>query len=150
MKSTILFLLSLLLVNTTFAQPKIKDIPKGTIKIIITTTQSPNENYTQVLNLLLDNDFEIEKRDFELFTIKTGLKPLPKTGSYYLNLRCKDNTIQITGKFYSGISTEIYGVKSEDSVETIINKGMKGSIYKTAFIEMYKFTKKIEGTFIFK
>ena len=102
-----------------------------------------------VLNALLDNDFEIEKRDSELFTIKTGFKPLKRTGNFYLNFRCKANSIEIKGYFNSGISVELYGVQSEDTLEEIVNRGMKGSVFKNAFIEMFNFSKLIGENFTF-
>ncbi len=141
MKLLIIAFLSTLFNVSAVGQNEIKEIPKGTTKIIVETNQNQAENFKQVLNLLLDNDFEIEKKDLELLTIKSGIKPLPKSGNFYLNFRFKDDKIEITGKFHSGISIELSNVKSEDNIETIINKGMKGSIYYTSFLEMYKFSK---------
>ena len=134
------FLFTLIYVSV-LGQNEIKEIPKGTTKIVVTTSHNQTDNFKQVLNFLLDNDFEIEKKDIELFTVRSGFKQLPKTGNYYLNFRCKDGKIEITGKFNSDISIEIYGVKSESNLETIINKGMKGSIYYTSFLEMFKLSK---------
>jgi hypothetical protein len=150
MKTTILLISILLFVSSIKSQEVLKDVPKNTNKIIIDTNQNQDENYKQALNILLDNDFEIGERDSDLFTIKTGLKPLPRTGQYYLNLRCKDNQIIITGKFYSGITLEIYDVDIEDSIETIVNKGMKGSVYKNAFLEMFKAAKLFGNNLTYK
>jgi len=131
---SILFVFCIL---TTFAQNELKEVPKGTTKIIVKTERSTKDNFKTLLNVLLDYDFEIENKDSELFTIKTGQKPIPRTGSYYLNFMCKEDLIEITGKFYSGISMELNGVKSEDKQESITNKGMKNSIYKISFQEMF-------------
>ena len=120
-----------------YSQTDWKNIPKNAKQIFIETGKSEIENIKYIQPFLLDEGFEIEKTDTTLFTVKTGLKKTNKRGgTYYLNFRAKGNKIIVSGKFKSGISIEIYGVRAEDDWEDIEKIGSKGSIYEIVFTEM--------------
>ena len=146
MKPSLIALLTFITFSTSVGQTEIKDVPEGTKKIVVVNNLSALENYNLVLNVLTDNDFEIEKKDKELLVIKSGSKSLPEKGSYHLNFECKDNSIEIKGKLSAVITfSSGNGVSVEEITEDITNKGLNGSIYKTAFIEMHK-TASLIGT----
>ena len=145
MKTTTLMAL-LLLSLPVFGQMPAKQwkaIPKNTTSIEINNSNTASQNFKLVSETLLDNNFEITKRDKELGTITTGFKALPRAGTYKLNARCKNNKIIISGQFNSGISIEMYGVRSENEVIDIEKTGSYKSTYGRAFGEMYNFSQKL-------
>lgn len=147
------YLITLILISTfnfAFCQNDIKDVPKMTTKIIVSNVKTGIENYQFVLNSLLDNDFGIDNKDSDLLIIKTEVKPAKDTGSYYLSLRCKDNLIEVKGYFKMGMTLKFGGVNLEDDFDEIVNRGMKGSLYKNIFTEMFEFSKLLGEDLTFK
>jgi len=120
----------------------ISHVPKKITKILLATDFSKESNFGHVIEMLLDNDYTIARDDEKYGTIKTDMRPLKGlNGSYYLNIRTKDNEIIISGQF-------VLNIRSHPSMSDIINKGMKGSANNKSFIAMYEFAEKL--TFITK
>ncbi|POY34634.1 hypothetical protein C3K47_19290 [Solitalea longa] len=91
---------------------------------------------------LIDNDFSIEKKDKDFFTIQSSPKNLEKLDvSYYLSFVVKDSTIILTGMSKMNININFGAVTTESSYDKIINKGMNGSPNKESFNAMLKFAK---------
>ena len=120
----------------------LEDPPKKTWKIIIKNKKTVEENFRLIGEKLIDNDFSIEKKDKDFYTIQSSPKNLDKLNvSYYLNFVAKDNAIVLTGMSKMNITLNFGSVTSESSYDKIINKGMKGSPSKESFIVMFKFAK---------
>lgn len=134
MKIKILALLGLLVPIAAMSQT---EPMKGATRITVNTSDVAATNYKMTLTKLLDLGIFIEAKDPELFTIRTQLKRLPKTsGSFFLNIRCKDDIILISGKVKAGFDINVGSVKTVDDFDDISNKGMNGSILKSAFTAM--------------
>ena len=119
-----------------------KAIPKRTKVIYVETGKTPEANFKLVINTLLDAGFDIDKTDKEYGIITTEYKPLPRVGNYKLRLRITDKIV-VSGTLLSGISIEMYGVRSEDSPEAIEKINTQKGVYGIAFTEMYKLSKKL-------
>lgn len=114
--------------------------PKKTWKILIRNDKSSEENFTLVGKTIVENDFQIEKKDKEFLSIQTSAKNLEKLNAlYYFNLLMKDSLIILTGMSKINLTLNYGGVTSESSYDKIINKGMSGSIARESFNEMWKF-----------
>lgn len=138
-----LFLFLFILPITLFAQ----DIPKGASKIIINNELSAKDNFNLIVKTLLDNDYFIDTKDTELFTVKTQPKKVNKwTGLYFLNIRTMDKEIQLSGMFKTGLDITVSGVRSTDEYDTITYKGMKGSLFILAFEKMDEIASKFKGS----
>ncbi len=116
--------------------------PKKTWKILIKNSNSKEDNYKLIAQTLIDNDFSIEKKDVEYFTLETT----PKTtdgnkSSYYLKFVAKDNLIVLTGMGKSLITMRVGGVNIDSEYSKIRNVGMSGSIAKDEFNSMLNFAK---------
>lgn len=119
--------------------------PKKAYKIILTTKMEKSANFINVIESLLDNDFIIKKKDKEYGTIKTEPEALNKlNGSYFINIRVKNNLIYLTGKCNMNFSIDYGNVESNFEWSKIINKGMKGSLLKESFKQMLEFALKIK------
>ncbi|MDP2338029.1 MAG: hypothetical protein Q8N05_16605 [Bacteroidota bacterium] len=117
-------------------------IEKGATKVVIETGKSKEENFKLCKKILTESEIMIESNN-ENYTIKTDeLNTKKKNYIYYLTFFCKDNSIVVSGKSKSGISIELYGVKSEDNFETIVNRGSPGSFYGITFTEMVTMAQK--------
>lgn len=119
-------------------------IPKMTEKIKVTNSLTADENFMKVSEVIMDNDYTFSSRDKELKLVTTEMKPL-KYGSIKLSFRCQDSTVTVTGVLLSGITVELYGVRSEDNPEKVVKRGMKKSIYGYVFSEMNRMAKLIPG-----
>jgi hypothetical protein len=111
-----------------------------TITVIIPDSEK-HQAFEYVLNILIDDGFEITGKDKELGTITTNWKPLPQSGSYKLNIRVGDQ-VTFRGQFLSGVSFNISGVISEDLPEDIQKRGQSKSIYGISFNEMVRVAEK--------
>lgn len=110
--------------------------PKGSTKISIETGKSKADNFELCSQFLTNLDISTEANE-KTMVIKTDeLNTKKKRYPYYLTFFCKDSVIVLTGKFKTGMTIQIYGVRSEDNFEPIINKGMKGSPLQITFSEM--------------
>ncbi|WP_395805232.1 hypothetical protein [Daejeonella sp.] len=144
MKILVLFLL---IPVGIFAQ----EIPKGATKIIINNELSAKDNFDLVVKTLLDNDYFIDAKDAELFTVKTQPKKVNKwTGLYFLNIRTMDKEIQVSGMFKTGIDMTLSGFRSTEEYDTVTYKGMKGSLFILAFENMDNFASKLNSNKIYK
>lgn len=148
MKKTIsLILISFLLCSIGKAQT-IDDlwdsIPKGVTKIAISNELSADQNFIYASKLLLDNGYTFSVRDTELKYIVTEMTPL-KYGSLKMTFRCQDSSVVVTGTLLSGLSVELYGVRSEDTPEVVTKRGMKKSIYGFTWSEMNRMAMLIPG-----
>jgi len=114
--------------------------PKKTWKILIKNNNNKDTNFKLVGQIIVDNDFSIEKKDSDYLTLKTSPKVTDgKTSTYYLNLISKDSLIVLTGMAKSRINVQFANVEEEYS--KIQNIGMKGSIAKDQFDSMFNFAK---------
>lgn len=105
----------------------------------IFTNLSVADNYQMCIKKLTELNI-FAQTNSETHTIKTDLLSTKKRNySYYLTIFCMDSLISVSGMFKTGLSIEIYNVKSEDSFIPIENKGMKGSAYQIVFNEMKQF-----------
>lgn len=123
------------------------EAPKKTYRILVKNNLSADENFTLVGRTLAENDFVIDVKDKEFYTIKTAPKNAWKnSGRYLLIFSIKNNLISVTGQANVdmnvgfGIGTR---VGSEAAFNDIVNKGMKGSFYQVSFSRMQDFAMKL-------
>ena len=141
MKS-VLFLTLLLISFKSFSQDI--EIPKKTWKIIVHTSLNKSDNFKSIGQFLIDNDCTIDKSNADFCTLATGAVPVKKsTIVNYYNIVCRDSAVVITGLLNTNISIELYGVKSESSLDKISFTGGAGSLYKKSFNAMNELAKKI-------
>lgn len=137
--SILLFLTSILAIGQVNS---IEKPPKKTWKILIKNSNSKEDNYKLIGQTLIDNDFSIEKKDVEYFTLETTPRTTEDSkSSYYLKFIAKDNLIVLTGMAKSLITMRISGVNIESEYSKIRNIGMRGSIAKDEFNSMLNFAK---------
>ena len=114
--------------------------PKKAWKILIKNNLTADENFTLVGRTLADNDFTIEAKDKEFYTIKTAPREVGKiSGRYFLSFSIRDKTISVTGQGTVDISLDLGGVKAESAFGKIQNRGMQGLFDKIAFNRMQEF-----------
>jgi|SRR5688572_33339120 len=77
-------------------------------------------SFTEICTALLDAGYSIEKKDSELQTVRTEPKKYPKywNATYVVNIRVKDSTAYISGKF-TGASG---GLFKDDPIYNHTNK----------------------------
>jgi hypothetical protein len=128
-----------------FAKDKPKDkeeiqIPKQAWKIIIKNKLSSDDNFGLVGKTLRENNFTIETKDKE--SIKSGAHLIGRTSSiYYLYFSIKEGSIAISGQFNDNIS----GGDNVSKYYRILNKGIRGSSVKNAFLAMNNFALQLGG-----
>ena len=107
--------------------------PKKTWKILIKNSNNKEVNFNLVGQTIIENDFSIEKKDKDFFTLETTPKTTDKEiNTYYFKFVAKDNLIILTGMAKSTFDNSFF---------KIVNKGMKGSILKEQFNAMFDFAK---------
>ena len=116
-------------------------VPKKAWKILVKNNLTADENFTLVGRTLADNDYTIEVKDKEFYTIKTTPRDLAKiSGRYFLSFSIRDKVISVTGQAILDMSISFgSGVKSEAAFGKIQNRGMLGSFDKIAFTRMQEF-----------
>ena len=134
-----LILISLFGSLSIFAQ----DIPKNANVIIVKGT-----TFDKVVNSLLDSSFVIDKMDKEYQTLKTEYKKLRKgfVPEIMLNVRIKDSTATITGKWRSDLN--IFGLNSQKEQESAMIfeiKNEKSKVPSESFKAMNKFALSLKG-----
>lgn len=130
----ILILTSLLFQNEPVA-------PKGAKQIIISNSRAGIDNFKYVKGQLADRGVEITNQDQDIFQIKTGFIEGKKGIMNYYLIRCKENTISISGFYISPV---------DGTVGAIENVGMKGSLAKITFESMLSFSYSLDkGDFSF-
>jgi hypothetical protein len=133
----------LLFLTTIIALGQINTIdnpPKKTWKILIKNTNSKEVNYKLVGQTIIDNDFSIERKDFDFLTLETSPKITDRQiSSYILKFIAKDNLIVLTGMAKSRLNTNFANIDEE--YLKIRNAGMKSSISKDQFNSMLNFAK---------
>jgi len=142
---TIITLLVLLPV-VLFAQ----DIPKKTSKIIIHNNLNAEDNFKLVGRTVLQNDYQIEKKDKDFGTIQTERqsysKPFRLSYSWYFDFVISDNKIVLTGKMTSDeLDVNSNTFASSDNWEKIQKRGMKKSLYWNTFQKMKEFSELFES-----
>lgn len=142
MKKLYTCLILLFTFNTLSAQ---QQAPKGADKIIIKNAKSASDNFLAVKLILAEKGIEISSQDKDIFQLKTGVIPITKygAGAYYV-VFCKDNSIQLIGMFNTGIELNML-VKDTDPFIQIVNRGMKGSLFKEAWIAMNSLAESFGG-----
>jgi hypothetical protein len=114
--------------------------PKKTWKILIKNHNSKEANYKLVGLTVVENDFSIERKDFEFLTLETSPKVTDgKMSTYFIKFVAKDNVIILTGMARSRINANLANI--EEEYLKISNLGMKGSIAKDQFNSMLNFAK---------
>jgi hypothetical protein len=128
MKKQLIIFSLIILSFTSYSQDEIK-IPKGTNKIILRTGLNERDNIKQILRVLKENDFEIQRIDTTTFQIQTSQKKLEKTFSTYtLNFNIFNQSVSVTGNKF----TEISPVTNDE----IKNWGLMNSDPKLIFGKM--------------
>jgi hypothetical protein len=118
----------------------LKNIQKGTSKIVLHNNLTKSENFQLIGENLVENDYQIDKANKDFWIISTVPKSLEKLNVIYLlNFVAKDSSISITGTFKINVTIKMNHVESEFSFDKIENKGMQGSPVKEAFLKMYAF-----------
>lgn len=118
----LLFIL-LLLPFAAFSQKTDTTFFKGATKIIIKNNLNATDNYKLLIGKLMDDDFRIDKKDDEYHYLKTELKKIPNsTFSFLLNAKVKDNEIQFTGEYNTGVSVMLLGANTNQGNEQIVYK----------------------------
>lgn len=120
-----------------------QECPKRTNKLIANTGLSKEDNFLKVGQTLIDNNFEIDVKDRDFYTISTKQKMVNGTDGYALNFIIKDSIIILTGKIKSNIKITMYGVQSEGHWFRVENKGGLSNPFRQSFNEMYDLFKKI-------
>jgi len=117
---------------------------KGDTKITATPSDTAHL-FSKLVTLLYTEDYIVKVEDSTHGVIVTE----PKMLKQYLNptlrlkLTVRANTVTITGEFNSNLKTA-YG--SESTYEPVINRGMKGSVYRVSWDEMDRIAKIIGAT----
>lgn len=115
--------------------------PKKTNTIIVSKVSR-----SQVVNILLDNGYYIDKIDTSLGTVRTEPKKYATRGRgmIVIDIRIKDSAAIITG--HCGLTDDDF-VKKEGSLfySTVENAGMKGSLGKESFAAMDIFASLLGG-----
>lgn len=115
MKTTLLLLSLIFITQISQSQSsEINNPPKKAWKILIRNNKSAEENFTMVGKILIENDYQIEKKDKEFLTFQTSPKNLRKlNASYYFNFYFKDSLIVLTGMSKINIPIDFGTVSSE-------------------------------------
>ena len=142
MKNLLAIALFLCLASPLFAQ---YELPKRANTIIITDTLSQERLYNKITDLLFESGYGILNTNKEQGTITTTEKSY-QNGGIKLVFLIKDKKILLRGDFKSDISIDFGGVTSQPSWETIDFRGMKGSAYMNAWLEMKKISDAIPFT----
>lgn len=135
-----ILILALLVISTkVISQTKtIDNAPKNTWKILIKNSNTKEVNFKLIGQNIIDNDYSIEKKDTDFFTLETTPKVTNnEISSYYFKFIAKDNLIILTGMARSSL---------DNNYLKIINKGMKGSILKEQFNIMLNFAKQFHNS----
>jgi hypothetical protein len=128
MKKPLIILSLIILSFTSYSQEEIK-IPQGTNKIILRTGLNERDNIKQILRVLKENDFEIQRIDTTTFQIQTSRKKLEKKFSTYtLNFNIFNQSVSVTGNKFTDVSPV-----TNDEIK---NWGLKNSDPKLIFGKM--------------
>lgn len=119
-------------------QPEINldAIPKGAWKLIIHTNKTQEENYQSMGEILIEEDYMIDKAIKDFYIIRTFPQGKPKMGrDYFLNLVAKDSTIVLTG-----LMIDPYKAPDASLIEytKIENRGKDDAPLKACFREMVR------------
>lgn len=125
-------LLSLFLIPTlSYSQAK-RDT-----KVIVTVSDTSNL-FNRVVMSLYERGYTLEQKDEKLNFIATGEKPMPKLGaSMKLRVMIKDSIMVVTG--LHALDIKIMGL--ERTFDPNEYRGMKGSVWMTAWDEMVSFAR---------
>lgn len=106
--------------------------PKKTNTIIVTTEKS----YQDIAKALILGGYAIKSSDEAIGLLVTDDKS-ERRYRYYLSMNLIDGQIVITGKF---VVPSI-----DDTYESIVNRGGKGSAFKESFLKMEAFAVSLGG-----
>jgi len=140
MKNNLITLLLLTSISIMGQSRIISKPPKKTWKILIKNSNTKEDNYNMIGQIIIDNDLTIERKDIDYLTLETA--PTVTNGHtsiYYLKFVAKDNLIVLTGMAKSRINVGLTNVDEE--YLKIQNVGMKGSINRDQWDSMFNFTK---------
>lgn len=117
-----------------------KTIPKRVNKILIHNSFNRAENFQLIGEILVENNYQIDKADKEFWTISTIPKTHEKrTLNYIFYFAAKDSVIAISGTFKTLIGNLFINPDNPCNFTTIVNIGMKGSPLIDSFSKMVKF-----------
>lgn len=120
-----------LIIIALFVFSTINDYQKGTREISIES----NKSIIEIGRLLVEDGYTIAKSDTTFNFLETSFQPVGNISTKMI-VRKSGSRVKLTGQFLSGVSIEMYGVRSEDKPEAIEKRGMGRSPYMVAFDEM--------------
>ena len=129
-----------LLIFALYVFSTINDYPKGTREISIES----NKSLIEIGRLLVEDGYTIAKSDTTFNFLETSFQPVGNISTKMI-IRKSGNRVKLTGQFLSGVSIEMYGVRSEDKPEPIEKRGMGRSPYMVAFDEMARIAELIKA-----
>lgn len=129
-----------LLIFALFVFSTINDYPKGTREISIES----NKSIIEIGRLLVEDGYTIAKSDTTFNFLETTFQPVGNISTKMI-VRKSGSRVKLTGQFLSGVSIEMYGVRSEDKPEPIEKRGMGRSPYMVTFDEMARIAELIKA-----
>lgn len=137
----LLFISFLLVSISMLSQSTADESPKKTWKILINNHLDKQANYQLMCQLLIDNDYIIEKKDAEFSTVKSEPQQIKDwKDSYFLYLVAKDNQIVLTGRYRSATLVSTDDAK-EEVYERIEKSPIKWGADYDAYLAMLHFAK---------
>lgn len=126
---------------------KPQEPPKKSSKIIVMSSDSAGL-LNRIALVLLDNGFEIDKKDIELRTITTKERSMPKGAAQTrIQARINDIAIVFTSTLCVQLEYNIYGTTIKPTFDPVTYSGIKGSYMRVAWNELdeiaHKFGDKI-------
>lgn len=148
MKKRVSFLaLILLTAINSEAQQRTTEPPKKANKIIV-LKDSTSELLNKVALVLLDQGFEIDRKDSELRTITTKERSMPKGAAQTkIQARINDTAIVFTSTLCVQLEYNVLGTTIKPTFDPVTYSGIKGSYMRVAWNELdeiaHKFGDKI-------
>ena len=116
-----------------------QEIPKNSDKIIVTNTQTAEQNFIKAKQVLADQDIAVAVQDRDIFQISTGRIRQSDNASFQYLINCREGKVSITGTWSSNIGLNLGGITQGASTYTIKYKGLQ----KLLFNQMNDFAKKL-------
>jgi len=127
-----------------FAQKTDSVIFNGVTKVIIKNKLSAEENYKAAGKLLLDQGYNIGKKDSEFYQISSEPIKVAATGvahAFSISVVCKDNSITITPKSKNLSSFNMVSWKdTETTFEPVVYKKLR-DLTKTMYSKITLYSK---------
>ena len=127
---------------------QVDSIPKKANTIIIEGTQSRNEYFNAITNILFEAGYGIHSSDKEQGIITTSEKSFKK-GVIKLTFLIKNKRVVLRGQYNLNMSIDFGEVTSEIAWSEIMYFGMKKSPNIIAWEEMIKVANQIQGNKVY-